>query len=352
MATGKDFSSDTAAPAHPRILEALIAANEGNAPSYGDDRWTARLKECMSELFGREVWTFPVLTGTAANAIALATITPPYGAVLCHEAAHILVDECGGAELLSGGARLYPLAGAGGRIDPAPVEALCARLVANGFHNHQPAALSLTQGTESGTIYAIEDLKRLIAPARARGMRIHMDGARLANAVARLGCSPAATTADAGVDVLSFGATKNGATGAEAVVFFNGALAERAIFLQKRAGHVPSKMRFLSAQLLAMLDAGLWLESARAANDMARRLADGLAEIGLAPHWSVEINEVFLTLSRGAAGRLRAAGFQFLSWGPEGETGVGLYRFVTSYATEARDVDQLLGALRSASPLE
>lgn len=352
MATGKDFSSDNAAPAHPKILEALTAANEGNASSYGDDPWTARLKERMSELFGREVWTFPVLTGTAANAIALATITPPYGAVFCHEAAHILVDECGGAELLSGGARLYPLAGAGGRIDPAAAEALCDRLDANGFHNHQPAALSLTQATESGTIYPIADLKGLIAPARARGMRIHMDGARIANAVARLGCLPAATTAEAGVEVLSFGATKNGAAGAEAVVFFDEALAERAIFFQKRSGHVPSKMRFLSAQLLAMLNGGLWIENAHLANDMARRLASGLAEIGLAPHWPVEINEVFLALSRGAADRLRATGFRFLSWGAEPETGVGLYRFVTSYATEARDVDQLLAALRSASPLK
>lgn len=350
MTTGRDFSSDNAAPAHPKVLEALAAANAGNAPSYGDDPWTARLKERMSELFGRPVWTFPVLTGTAANTIALASMTPPCGAILCHEAAHILVDECGGTELLSGGARLIPLPGEAGRIDPAALEAACAKLEANGFHNHQPAALSLTQATESGTVYPISDIKRLTGIAHARSMQVHMDGARLANAIVRLGCSPAAATIDAGVDALSFGATKNGAAGAEAIVFFDGDLAERAIFLQKRVGHVPSKMRFISAQILAILEGGLWLENARTANAMAARLAAGLRDMGLAPRWPIEINEVFIVLARASADRLRAEGFQFLTWGGEPKPGEkGLHRFVMSFATEADDVDRLLAALASAS---
>lgn len=350
MNSAKDFSSDNAASAHPKVLAALAAANEGNVSSYGDDPWTARLKEHMSELFGREVWVFPVLTGTAANTIALSAITPPYGAIFCHEAAHILVDECGGTELLSGGARLMPLPGEEGRINPAALEAAIARLEANGFHNHRPAALSLTQATECGTVYPIAEVKRLAAVAHARGLRVHMDGARIANAVARLECAPAQATIEAGVDALSFGATKNGAVGAEAVVFFDGEPAGRAIFLQKRIGHVPSKMRFISAQLLAMLEGGLWLENARRANAMAARLAAGLPGIGLAPRWPVEINEVFVALPRAAADRLRADGFRFLTWGAEPKPGeMGLYRFVTSFATELQGVDGLLAALEAFS---
>jgi threonine aldolase len=311
MTTGKDFSSDNAAPAHKAVLAALAKANEGTSPAYGDDPWTAKLKERMCELFGRKVWTFPVLTGTAANAIALATLTPAYGAIFCHEGAHIHVDECGATEMMSGGAKLVPVPGEAGRISLAALELIAARMPKGVMHHNQPAALSLTQGTESGTVYHPEQAAALCMFAHALGLKVHMDGARFANAVVSLGASPAALSVEAGIDVLCFGATKNGALAAEAMIFFDQALAERAIYFQKRAGQVTSKMRFVSAQLLAMLENDLWLDNARHANEMAWRLAEGMAGLGLTPRYPVEINEVFLALPRAAADALRMEGFQF-----------------------------------------
>ncbi len=345
MSTGKDFGSDNAAPAHPAVLAALAKANDSNATSYGDDPWTARLRERMSELFGRKVWTFPTLTGTGANSIALATMTPPYGAIFCHEEAHILVDECGAVEMVSGGARLVPVAGEAGRISLASLEHAVARFPRGVMHNLQPAALSLTQGTECGTLYRPGEIAALAGFARASGLKVHMDGARFANAVASTGASPAALSVEAGVDVLCFGATKNGAMAAEAMVFFDEALADRAIYFQKRGGQVASKMRYVSAQLLAMFENDLWLENARTANARAFELSEGAIELGLTPRYPAEINEVFLPLSASQANRLRAEDFRFLSWGDGG----GLGRFVTSYATEKKDVDALLVALKAAT---
>jgi threonine aldolase len=348
MTTGKDFSSDNAAAAHPAVMAALARANEGTALGYGGDDLTAKLKDRFSELFGRKVWTFPMLTGTAANAVALATLAPAFGAIFCHEEAHILVDECGATEMMSGGARLVALPGEGGRIDGAALEATAARTPKTVMHNIQPAALSLTQATECGTVYSPADVKRLTGVARKLGLKVHMDGARFANAVVSAGVSPAALSVDAGVDVLCFGGTKNGALAAEAMIFFDEALAETAIYRQKRAGQVASKMRFVSAQLLALLDQDLWLQTARGANACAKALGLGAAELGAQPRYPVEINEVFLTLPHAAAGRLRADGFKFQSWGPELARGVGLYRFVASFATERQDVDGLLRALKGA----
>jgi threonine aldolase len=348
MATGKDFSSDNAAAAHPHVLAALARANDGTAAAYGEDNLTTQLKERFSELFGRSVFVFPMFTGTAANAVALSVLTPPYGAVFCHAEAHIHVDECGATEMMCGGAKLVPLAGEAGRIAPAAFEAAVARLPKGVMHNPQPAALSLTQATECGTVYSIEQLMKLTTRARAHGLKVHMDGARFANAVASLGVAPAALSVDAGIDVLCFGATKNGALAAEAIVFFDEKLAETTIYRQKRAGQTGSKMRFVSAQLLALIDKGLWLETARTANAMARALSEGAIELGIAPHYPVEINEVFLTLERASADRLRSEGFQFLVWGPEPAAGLGLYRFVSSFMTERADVDALLLALRAA----
>ncbi len=341
MTTGKDFTSDNASPAHPSVLAAIARANEGTASAYGDDPLTERLKDRFSELFGRKVWTFPMFTGTAANAVALAALTPSYGAVFCHEDAHILVDECGATELMSGGAKLVPIAGTAARIDAAGLEAAALRLPKGVMHNNQPAALSLTQGTERGTIYAPADLARLTLSARKLGLKVHMDGARFANAVASAGVSPAALSVEAGVDVLCFGGTKNGALAAEAMIFFDEALAETAIYRQKRAGQVGSKMRFVSAQLLALIEGGLWLETARSANACAARLGKGAAELGAAPVFPVEINEVFLPLAVAPADRLRAEGFRFQHWG-EAPGGAGLYRFVASFLTEAGDVESLL----------
>jgi threonine aldolase len=350
MATGKDFFSDNAAPAHPLVMAALAKANEGTASPYGDDPWTAELKERMCELFGRRVWTFPLLTGTAANAIALATLTPPYGAVFCHENAHIHVDECGASEMMSGGAKLVPVPGEAGRISLTALERVAARMPRGVMHHNQPAALSLTQGTEYGTVYHPSQIAALSAFAHALGLKVHMDGARFANAVVGLSASPAALSVEAGIDVLCFGATKNGALAAEAMIFFDEALAERAIYFQKRAGQAASKMRFVSAQLLAMLDNELWLENARIANQMAWRLAEGAAALGHALRYPVEINEVFLSLPRSAAEGLRMEGFQFQTSGPEPASGAGLYRFVASFATEPADIDRLLRALKAVPP--
>lgn len=348
MSTGRDFASDNCAPAHPNVMAALVRASEGNVPSYGEDPLTAALRERFEDLFGRKVWVFPMFTGTAANAVALANITPPYGSVFCHEEAHIHVDECGATELMSGGAKLVTLPGDAGRISLAALERAVARWPKGVMDHVQASALSLTQGTECGAIYHPAQLAALTQFARTQGLKVHMDGARFANAVAASGYTAAELSVEAGVDVLCFGGTKNGALAAEAMIFFDEGLAETTIFRQKRAGQVASKMRFISAQLLALLADDLWLKTAQHANYMAFALSEGVAELGLTSRYPVEINEVFLELQPAAAAALRAEGFRFLTWGAEPETGPALYRFVTSFATERADVESLLRALRTA----
>ena len=332
------FFSDNTGSACPEILAAIQAANHGLARAYGDDEWTGRLDGALSEFFGAEVRAFAVATGTAANALALATLTPPYGAIFAHQEAHVACDECGAPGFFSGGAQLTLLPGEHGRIAPASfAAALAAHRV--DVHTLQPAALSLTQATELGTAYRAHELAQLAAAAHEHGLKVHVDGARFANALAFLGCHPADITWRAGVDVLSFGATKNGALTAEAVVFFDRALVRDFELRRKRAGHLLSKSRFVAAQLLAYVESGLWQRNAQRTNRLAQSIGRAAGEKLLHP---VEANEVFIGLGVTRRAALRAAGFEFYDWGAES---AGEARFVVSWDQPEEDVAALCAAL-------
>jgi len=332
-----DFRSDNVAGAAPDILQAVIAANAGTATSYGADPYSERVEQRLAEIFEKPVKAFAVATGTACNALALAALTPPFGAVLCHEEAHIQLDECGAPELFTGGAKLVPIPGPNGKLTPAGVRRVLEQTLTGDPHRVQPAALSLTQATEAGTCYRPAEIAALTEVARGRKMKVHMDGARFANAVAHLGVAPAEITWKAGVDVLSFGATKNGALGAEVVVFFDLALAEMFAVRRKRAGQLLSKMRFVSAQLEAYLKGDRWLELARHANAMATRLSQGLQRM---PQVSllhpVEANEIFIRLPPDVVAGLRAAGFNFYDWT---DAAPGTIRLVLAFNTDPAHVD-------------
>src|SRR3984957_18203231 len=272
----RNFKSDNVTAVCDAIMAAINAVNIGSVPSYGGDDQTLALQTAASEVFGTEVSIYPVTTGTAANALALSHITPSYGAVLCHETAHIVTDECGAPEFFTGGAKMLGQPGADGKIKPAQVANAVAFAEDMGVHHVKPAAVSLSQATEGGTVYDVTEVSALAAVAKRHGLPVHMDGARFANALVHLGCTPAAATWKSGVDVLSLGATKNGALCAEAVVFFDQRQARDFERRRKQAGHLWSKLRFVSAQLLAYFEHGLWLDNARHANAMASALAQGL----------------------------------------------------------------------------
>lgn len=344
--SAKDFGSDNMAGSSPAILEAIAGASEGLAPPYGRDPLTTRVEARFRDLFETDLAVFLVPTGTAANALSLAALTPPYGAIVCHASAHVAQDECNAPEFFTGGAKLVPFPGAHGKIHAAELDAMLRERVAGHRAPHFPptAALSLTQSTESGTVYGIHELGEIAAVAKSHGLAIHMDGARFANAIASLGCSPAAVTWRSGVDILSFGATKNGALAAEAVIAFDTGMAAALSYRRKRGGHLFSKMRFLAAQFDAYLGDDLWLRNARHANAMAARLAAGLALIdGVEIAFPVEANAVFADLPSALAERLAGQGFGFYRWGSDGR----LCRFVTSFATAPTDVDALIEAARS-----
>jgi len=337
-----NFCSDNASGAAPQILRALEAANSGAAMPYGEDDTTRRVAARLAEIFETEAAVFPVATGTAANALALSVMAPPYGAIYCHALAHIHVDECGAPEFYTGGAKLIPLAGAHGKLDPATLKD--AIKDAGVVHAVQPAALSLTQASESGTVYSPAEVGALAEVARTHGLGLHMDGARFANALVSGNYSPAELTWKAGVDALSFGATKNGALGAEAVILFKPELARAFAYRRKRGGHLFSKMRFLSAQLDAYLGDDLWLRNARHANALAARLAEGLAALpGASLCHPVEANEIFARLPEAVIAGLLDEGFAFYLWGPEAEREV---RLVVSFNTDPKDVDAFLAAAR------
>ncbi len=340
-----NFVSDNAYGASADILAAVTAASAGTATSYGDDPVTARVQARLSEVFEREVAAFPVVTGTAANALALATLCPPYGAIFCYAESHIAVDECGAGEFFSGGARLVPIAGKSAKISPDAIEAALP-LFRSAPHNPKPSAISITQATELGTLYTQAEIAVLSALAQREGMALHMDGARFANAVAALGCKPADITWKVGVDALSFGATKNGALCAEAVIFFDPARAADFEYRRKKGGHLLSKMRFISAQLEAYLEDERWLKTAAQANALAARLANGLTAIkGAEMAHRVEANEIFARLPDAVLARLREAGAQFYDWAPS-QDGRTLARLVVSFATPDKDIEKFLDVAR------
>lgn len=342
-----NFASDNVYGVHPHIMAALSAANGATAPSYGGDSFTQKAEERLKEIFGCELRAFLVMTGTAANGLSLSAITPGYGAIICHAEAHIAVDECNSPEHFTGGAKIIGLHGPGGKITPAMVEKTLKGFI-RGEHDPKPKGVSLTNATELGTVYAPSEVKAFSDLIRPRGMKLHMDGARFANAVAGLGVTPAELSWKSGVDVLSFGATKNGAMMLEAVVFFDLALAEDFAYRRMRSGQLMSKSRYLGAQMLAYLDNGLWLENAGRANALAQKLADGLRQFKTIriPN-PVQANEVFAVMPRQLYDRLLAAGAKFYDWMPDSlGDGIGpsevFARFVLSFATPPEDVDAFL----------
>lgn len=336
------FGSDNWAGAHPAVMEALAAANTGLAAAYGNDAITARAIVAVCETFETDCAVAFVPTGTAANALALSCLAPAYGAVVCHEAGHIAIDEGNAIGFFNGGARLLTLPGPGGRITPDGLRRVADACPAGNVHGPQPRAVSIANATESGTLYRPGEIAALAEVCRTQSWGLHMDGARLANALASTGASPAEMTWKAGVDALSLGLTKTGALMAEAVVLF-GAKGRGALpYLRKRAGHLLSKHRLASAQALALLEGGLWLTLAAHANEKARALGAVLEAAGGALIHPVEANEVFTRLPDGLAGALAGAGIGFYPWPPDGP---GAYRFVASWATTDAEVNAVAQAL-------
>ncbi|WP_009633457.1 threonine aldolase family protein [Synechocystis sp. PCC 7509] len=342
-----NFCSDNVTGISPEILTALAKVNQGAAMPYGEDECTKRLQTKFAELFETDVTVFPVVTGTAANALALSVLVPPFGAIYCHSSAHINVDECGAPEFYTGGAKLLTLPGNNGKLSAQELQNAIALSGIGVVHHVQPAAISITQATEAGTVYSKSEVQQIAEVARTHHLSLHMDGARFANAVATLGCSPADITWRCGVDVLCFGATKNGAMAAEAVIFFNRDLAQTFDYRRKRSGHLFSKMRFLSAQLEAYITNDLWLKNAAHANLMAKKLAMGLTKLpGVELCYPVDANEVFIQLPETVIAGLIADGFKFYRWEGEHST---MVRLVTAFDTTNESVDALIKAAYSHS---
>ena len=328
------FLSDNAAAVHPAVWRAMQAADEADAP-YDGDRLSRRMDAAFSELFGQDCAALWVSSGTAANGLALAALVPPHGAVLCHREAHIETSEGGAPAFYTHGAKLVLVDGEGAKLAPDAIAAAIDALDI-GVHYVQPQAIALTQASEYGLSYDLEELAAIGALARARGLRLHVDGARFANAVAFRQCAPAAMTCAVGVDTLAFGCVKNGGMGAEALVLFDPGLADLVRMRRKRAGHLQSKGRYLAAQVLALVEGGLWLENARHANAAAQEIA---AAAGARLMHPVEANEIFLTVSQRERESLRAQGFGFYDWGAGGA------RIVTAWNSHSVHVTALARAI-------
>ena len=335
-----NFASDNVSCACSEVMQALASANTGTTPSYGEDPWTAGLHARLSEIFETPVTAFPVTTGTAANALALSALTPSFGKIFCHELSHINTDECGAPEMFTGGAKLIDLKGVDGRISADTLEqAIYGR---GNVHHAQPSAVSITQACESGTVYPLDEIKSITSVARAHQLPVHMDGARFANALVTLEITPAQMTWQAGIDVLSFGGTKNGCLAAEVVIFFKPELVGDFPFLQKRAGQLLSKSRFISAQFEGYLADDVWLRNARQANTMAQRLSRGLDALpGIELAYPTQSNEVFVRMPRSLIKTLAQQGIKINDEELDGKA----VRFVTAWNTSEAEVDDLLTAL-------
>ena len=336
-----DYRSDNTGRAAPEILDALVAANTGTALGYGADEWTTRLQERFSELFETAVRVFPVATGTAANALSLAAASPSWGLVYCSEAAHINTAEANAAGFFGGGLKLVPVSGPHARIDPEAFAKSLAAVMPGQLHRGQPAAVNITQASDLGSVYPLDEIRAISETAKARGLKVHMDGARFANALARLGCSPAEMSWRSGVDILSFGATKNGGALCDAIVVFNPDLVDSLAVQLRRAGQVWSKMRFASAQLMAYIESGLWLRLAQASNAAAARIAAGISDLpGLRLIAPVEANEIFLEIPSAVMDALEGDGFQFY------RRSATLARFVCRFDVSETETGALVAALR------
>lgn len=339
-----NFASDNWAGASPEVMDAVVRANGGFAPGYGGDQLTAKVKATFSDVFEREVEVFFVGTGTAANAISMAATGRPGGLVFCTSEAHVQNDEFGATEFYTGGMKLISVGNTAGIMDPS---ALSASINRHGGRFGLPTALTLTNATECGTVYRPDMVRELTAIGRSHGLTAHMDGARFANAVAALNASPAEITWKSGIDILSFGGTKNGCLMAEAVVVFEPGRFPNLTAIRQRAGHTASKARFIAAQFEGYFESGTWLRTARHANDMAARLASGVAakaRLG----WRSQANEIFAVLPKTTIARLREAGATMHEWPADGvplSPTEDLVRLVTSFATSTDDVDRFVGLL-------
>jgi threonine aldolase len=339
-----ELRSDNSAGIAPEIVDAIVAANTGTAIAYGADPLTADLEQRVRAVFEHDTArVFPVTSGTAANALSLSAMCPPWGAVLCHRTAHILVNEGGATSLLSAGAVMQGIGGSDFRMSADALRGALAATRWGDNHQSQPSVLSFTQPTDFGTVYPVDEIADLAAIAREHGMRTHLDGARIANALVALGCSPAELTWRAGVDVVSLGSTKNGGGSAEAIVVFDERVADELVYRTKRSGHVTSKMRFQSAQLLAHLTDDLWLRLARNSNERMAELAAGLSSLGIRFVNRPDVNMLFVELPDEQIDRWEAVGLLFYRMGP------GRLRLVTSWATTPDEIDDALARIRAVT---
>lgn len=337
--TKEQFGSDNYSGICPQVLQAIIEANEGTVPAYGDDDYTHEVSNKIREIFECECEVFFVFNGTAANALSLASMCQSYHSVICHETAHIETDECGALEFASNGSKLLLGYGENGKLNPTSIEELATKR--EDIHYPKPKVISITQSNEVGVVYSIKEIKAIKKVANRLNLRIHMDGARLANALVSLGCSPAELTWKAGVDVLSFGGTKNGLAFGEAIVFFNKALAEDFEYRVKQAGQLASKMRFISAQWLGFLKDDVWLENARHANELATYFSSSIEGLsGVHVMFPVDANEVFLKLKPEIEVELKKRGWEFHAF-----IG-GSNRFVFSWYSTKQRVDELIQDLQ------
>jgi len=338
------FASDNVVGACPEVLDAILKANEGDRAPYGNDQISTDLQKKFSDLFEKEVIVFPTASGTAANALALSTMTPSFGNIYCHKLSHINTDECGAPEFYTGGGKLITLNGIKGKIT---ADELGQAIYGKGIvHHTQPSSVSITQVCETGEIYQLDEIKKISEVTHKHNLNMHMDGARFANALVSLDVTPAEMTWKSGIDVLSFGATKNGCLAAEAIIFFKKKLVGDIAFLMKRAGHLLSKMRFVSAQLDAYISNDVWLTNARHANKMGKKLSEGLvnhSDINLT--YPTEANEVFAKFPRNMIEHLNSEGYKMNEDELDGKS----VRLVAAWNTQDSDVDQLLKTLKNSN---
>ncbi|NJL00066.1 MAG: low specificity L-threonine aldolase [Spirulinaceae cyanobacterium SM2_1_0] len=338
----EQFASDNYAGICPEALDYTLKANHGSAPAYGNDDWTRRAAEGFRELFETDCEVFFAFNGTAANSLVLASLCQSYHSVICHELAHVETDECGAPEFFSNGSKLLLGKGEQGKLTPAAIDAIITKR--NDIHYPKPKALSLTQATEVGTLYSLAELDAIGAIAHQHDLKVHLDGARFANAVAALGVAPADLTWRRGIDVLCFCGTKNGMAVGEAILFFDKALAEDFDYRCKQAGQLASKMRFIAAPWLGLLETGAWLKNAAHANACAAYLAAQLQQIpGVELLFPCQANGVFVQLPPAVGDRLRAQGWQFYTF-----IGVGGARFLCSWSTTRARIDELVADVRAA----